>query len=118
MLENEVFKIGDKVIVHGSYQSEWFDEIVSATKGGRLKTKAGLLFYPDGHQYGGDTWHRKYIRLATPERTAKLREKTERNNIIARMRETAFAKMDIVDLRVINSIMNKYREEGSRGGGE
>lgn len=62
---SETFKIGQKVLVKGTWESK-ISEVEKITPTGLIKVD-GHLYYPDGGERIAGSWHGNHIQIVTDE---------------------------------------------------
>jgi len=90
-------KVGDKVVVATGSYGRRITTVTKITPKGFINIESGQQFTQDGHQRGGDTWHRAYL----SELTDAVRLEFKKNSLVQKCKEINFEKLSIEQLEQI-----------------
>lgn len=89
MNDNHEFRVGDKVFVHGRFNSVTIATVDKITAAGNIKVN-NTLYKPDGRERTSDIWNFSRIEFATPEQIKRYHE----NSYISKVKKFAIAALN------------------------
>lgn len=105
MSELENLKVGDLVIVVGSFASK-LSKVMRVTKAQILVDNCHFR-KKDGRLIGGGDWHYGRIKPATDEDIKRINERERKEELIAFIRRNAWGNLSLESLQVICDVVKK-----------
>lgn len=111
----QALKVGDKVVLDSSRHGTLALRVVEkVTPSGRV-TVGGHTFYPDGREYGVESYHCCALREATPELVLQAREQADFRRLSQRLQySTKWPEIPLQKLREICAILDRPEAEEPR----